>query len=227
MSGPANGIAGRLAIGARIALVRAGFAIGSARPRRRRVLLATAHADRLEGNLAAIQSELGRRAVAPTVVLARAVRSTLRGRLRAMADHVLAGFHLATATLTVVDDYFFPMYVIRPRSGTARVQTWHAAGAFKKVGYSVLDNRHLNGELTLGLRPEHVVAGSAGGWPLQVELIEMLGAERLVHGQLGSHAFTLRMDGMLPPPAAGSTVQLQLSAQHLHWFDVATGARVE
>ena len=84
-----------------------------------------------------------------------------------------------------------------------------------------------SGELMLGLRPEHVVAGSAGGWPLQVELIEMLGAERLVHGQLGSHAFTLRMDGMLPPPAAGSTVQLQLSAQHLHWFDVATGARVE
>jgi sn-glycerol 3-phosphate transport system ATP-binding protein len=84
-----------------------------------------------------------------------------------------------------------------------------------------------NGELTLGLRPEHVVAGHAEGWPLSVELIEMLGAERLVHGQLGQHAFTLRMDGMLPPPATGSTVQLQLSAQHLHWFDVTTGARVE
>jgi len=84
-----------------------------------------------------------------------------------------------------------------------------------------------NGELTLGLRPEHVVAGGSGGWPLKVELIEMLGAERLVHGQLGSHAFTLRMDGMLTPPAVGSTVQLQLSAQHLHWFDVATGVRVE
>ena len=137
MRGPANGIAGRLAIGARIALVRAGFAIGSTRRRRRRVLLATAHADRLEGNLAAIHSELARRAVAPTVVLARAVRSTLRGRLRAMADHMLAGFHLATATLTVVDDYFFPMYVIRPRRGTHFIQTWHASGAFKKFGYSV------------------------------------------------------------------------------------------
>ncbi|MEO8152838.1 MAG: sn-glycerol-3-phosphate import ATP-binding protein UgpC [Rhizobacter sp.] len=84
-----------------------------------------------------------------------------------------------------------------------------------------------NGELMLGLRPEHVTAGSTGGWPLKVELVEMLGAERLVHGQLGSHAFTLRMDGMLPPPAAGSTLQLQLSARHLHWFDVTTGARVE
>ncbi|HET7793816.1 MAG TPA: sn-glycerol-3-phosphate import ATP-binding protein UgpC [Rhizobacter sp.] len=83
-----------------------------------------------------------------------------------------------------------------------------------------------HGELVLGLRPEHVAAGSVGGWPLKVELIEMLGAERLVHGKLGDHDFTLRMDGMLTPPTAGSTVQLQLSPQHLHWFDVATGARV-
>jgi len=31
------------------------------------------------------------------------------------------------------------MYVVRPRPGTVRVQVWHAAGAFKKFGYSVLD----------------------------------------------------------------------------------------
>jgi sn-glycerol 3-phosphate transport system ATP-binding protein len=84
-----------------------------------------------------------------------------------------------------------------------------------------------NGELVLGLRPEHVVAGTESGWPLKVELIEMLGAERLLHGQLGSHDFTLRMDGMLQPPVVGSTILLKLSPQHLHWFDVASGARVE
>ena len=39
----------------------------------------------------------------------------------------------------VVDDYFFPIYVIRPRPGTTIIQTWHACGAFKKFGYSVLD----------------------------------------------------------------------------------------
>jgi sn-glycerol 3-phosphate transport system ATP-binding protein len=84
-----------------------------------------------------------------------------------------------------------------------------------------------DGELILGLRPEHVVASAGGGWPLVVELVEMLGAERLVHGRLGGHEFTLRMDGMLPPPPAGSTVKMQLSATHLHWFDPQTGHRVE
>jgi CDP-ribitol ribitolphosphotransferase len=56
------------------------------------------------------------------------------------AWHALrSGYHLAAARLFVVDDYYFPMYVIRPRAGTIRVQTWHASGAFKKIGWSVLD----------------------------------------------------------------------------------------
>ena len=50
-----------------------------------------------------------------------------------------AAYHLATARLFIVDDYFFPIYVIKPRRGTTIVQTWHASGAFKKIGYSVLD----------------------------------------------------------------------------------------
>ena len=61
------------------------------------------------------------------------------------------------------------------------------------------------------------------GWPLQVELLEMLGAERLVYGRLGDAAFTLRMEGILPPPQPGSTVQLQVQAQQLHWFDSSSG----
>jgi len=84
-----------------------------------------------------------------------------------------------------------------------------------------------DGELILGLRPEHVVAHAEGSWPLKVELVEMLGAERLVHGRVGGDGFTLRMDGMPAPPATGSTVTMQLSAKHLHWFDPKTGQRVE
>ena len=48
-----------------------------------------------------------------------------------------AGYHLATASLFVVDDYYFPIYAIRPRGGTRIVQAWHASGAFKRFGYSL------------------------------------------------------------------------------------------
>jgi teichoic acid ribitol-phosphate primase len=103
-------------------------------------VLATTHASRLGGNLLFIERELARRVPpVPTLVLASRAAPGLRGRVAGLWHALRAGYHLATARLFVVDDYFFPIYVVEPRPGTARVQTWHAAGAFKKVGYSVLD----------------------------------------------------------------------------------------
>jgi sn-glycerol 3-phosphate transport system ATP-binding protein len=87
-----------------------------------------------------------------------------------------------------------------------------------------------NGALLLGLRPEHAALGNADtphAWPLQVEMIEMLGAERLVYGRLGDAAFTLRIDGTLPAPRIGDMLQLQVPASQLHWFDSDSGRRVE
>ena len=82
-----------------------------------------------------------------------------------------------------------------------------------------------SGPLLLGVRPEHAAVADAG-WALQVELVEMLGAERLVHGRLGDTPFTLRVDATLVPPRPGSTLSLQVAAHHLHWFDRDTQQRV-
>jgi sn-glycerol 3-phosphate transport system ATP-binding protein len=82
------------------------------------------------------------------------------------------------------------------------------------------------GPLTLGVRPEHAELASSGTWPLRVEMLEMLGAERLVYGRLGPAMFTLRIDATLVPPKPGDTVQMQVQPRHLHWFDSSTGQRV-
>jgi sn-glycerol 3-phosphate transport system ATP-binding protein len=84
-----------------------------------------------------------------------------------------------------------------------------------------------SGPLTLGLRPEHAQARADGRWPLQVELVEMLGAERLVHGRLGSAMFTLRVSSTEPAPRLGERLLLAASPEHLHWFDSGSGRRVE
>ena len=83
------------------------------------------------------------------------------------------------------------------------------------------------GELLLGVRPEHVAIDPAGPWTFQVDVVETLGAERLVYGQLADAAFTLRMDGTLPAPEAGAQLRLSVQPKHLHWFDPASGRRVE
>ena len=85
-----------------------------------------------------------------------------------------------------------------------------------------------SGELILGLRPEHtgLSQDGAAGWPLKVEALEMLGAERLVYGRLGDSLFTVRLDATVPPPKVGDTVSLQMAPQHIHWFDPSTTQRV-
>ncbi len=83
-----------------------------------------------------------------------------------------------------------------------------------------------SGPLILGMRPEHAELHPEGAWPLKVEMLEMLGAERLVYGRLGDAMFTLRIEGTLVPPNRGDVVRMAVRPQHLHWFDPATGQRV-
>ncbi|OGB03428.1 MAG: sn-glycerol-3-phosphate ABC transporter ATP-binding protein UgpC [Burkholderiales bacterium RIFCSPHIGHO2_12_FULL_69_20] len=86
------------------------------------------------------------------------------------------------------------------------------------------------GALMLGLRPEHAEIQPEGRWPLMVETVEMLGAERLVHGRIGGASglelFTVRIDATLPPPRVGQAVHMTAAPDHLHWFDATTGLRV-
>ena len=81
------------------------------------------------------------------------------------------------------------------------------------------------GAMVLGVRPEHLRL-EPGGWPMRVELVELLGAERLIHGQIGATPLTVRIDGDATPPVSGQTVGLATVPEHLHWFDAATLRRV-
>ncbi|HJV96515.1 MAG TPA: sn-glycerol-3-phosphate import ATP-binding protein UgpC [Albitalea sp.] len=85
-----------------------------------------------------------------------------------------------------------------------------------------------SGDLILGVRPEHITLGAPDSslCNIEVDMIEMLGAERLVYGRLGSALFTVRLDGTLPPPRRGASVRLGAAAEHLHWFDPLTSERV-
>ena len=66
------------------------------------------------------------------------------------------------------------------------------------------------------VRPEHAELRADGEWPLKVDVLEMLGAERLVYGHLGGSAFTVRLEATLTPPRPGDTVHLHVPRVHLH-----------
>jgi CDP-glycerol glycerophosphotransferase (TagB/SpsB family) len=128
----------RIYVLARILLVRIGFSVGRVTGPPDRVVLATAHSNELRGNLAVIAAELDRRGIAAERLAYQPGRSA-GARIGGLRFHVRAGYALARARLFVVDDYFFPLYAVKPRPTSVAVQVWHASGALKKFGYSVLD----------------------------------------------------------------------------------------
>ncbi len=78
----------------------------------------------------------------------------------------------------------------------------------------------------LGIRPEHLLLGNTG-WPVKVETVELLGAERLVHARLGDEWLTIRTDEATAAPAPGSTCHATPRPDRLHWFDATSGRRID
>lgn len=80
-------------------------------------------------------------------------------------------------------------------------------------------------EWILGIRPEHMTPRS--GQPraeLLVESCELLGADNLAHGRWGAHDVTVRLPHA-HRPVRGEVLFAALPAEHLHFFDPATGKR--
>ena len=78
----------------------------------------------------------------------------------------------------------------------------------------------------LGVRPEHFNITSEG-WPVCVDTVELLGAERLIHGSLGQESIVIRIDSQEAVPEIGQTIHVKPLANRLHWFDAQSLKRLE
>jgi sn-glycerol 3-phosphate transport system ATP-binding protein len=77
----------------------------------------------------------------------------------------------------------------------------------------------------MGVRPEHLTI-AAEGWPVQVETIEMLGAERLVYCRFGDEQLIVRADESDACPALGASIHVIPNPARMHWFDAESGKRL-
>ncbi len=84
-------------------------------------------------------------------------------------------------------------------------------------------------ERILGVRPEHllpILDGSAAQLSLEVELVEALGAELLVHARCGGQALVLRCPANVPV-STGQHIGASFGATDVHWFDVQSTRRID
>jgi sn-glycerol 3-phosphate transport system ATP-binding protein len=89
---------------------------------------------------------------------------------------------------------------------------------------------HVKAGTILGVRPEHLdITPQPGemGWTVEVEAVEMLGAERLIYARLDSEQLIVRAEHEHgTAPAIGARLHVTPRAGGLHWFEQASGKRL-
>jgi multiple sugar transport system ATP-binding protein len=86
-------------------------------------------------------------------------------------------------------------------------------------------------DVTIGFRPEDLrVTSEDDGWPIEVDVVESLGADAYVYGHVntldgGSRDIIVRTDGRTPP-MKGETMHVGIIPDHQHAFHSQTGERI-
>lgn len=62
---------------------------------------------------------------------------------------------ISNAKYLIIDDYYLPIYLIKPKKQLKVIQLWHAAGAFKKFGHSTVGTRFGPSKDYLKIVPVH------------------------------------------------------------------------
>ena len=85
-------------------------------------------------------------------------------------------------------------------------------------------------KVIMGMRPEHMLLNTQGV-PAEVEMVETLGSEQLVHCRCGKSTLVVRCTTrQLSESSAkvGDRVNVGPDGRHpLHWFEADTGRRVQ
>lgn len=73
------------------------------------------------------------------VVLTKTIKKDLWHRFLYMFEVLRQMYHIATSKGVILDTYCIPISLLKHKKDLVVIQMWHAMGALKKFGYSILD----------------------------------------------------------------------------------------
>ncbi|KAA0910889.1 sn-glycerol-3-phosphate import ATP-binding protein UgpC [Pusillimonas sp. ANT_WB101] len=122
-----------------------------------------------------------------------------------------------------------PMNLI-PVQVDAQRRVLDADGVLLDFSPDMVPEHLANKKVVLGIRPEHISLHTKG-ITVNIEMIEILGSEQLIHGRRGDIPVVLRCPiGVTRenPLHIGEAIQMGPDGIHqLHWFDPETSKRIE
>ncbi|QXJ49165.1 CDP-glycerol glycerophosphotransferase family protein [Bacillus altitudinis] len=125
------------------------------RVNKKKVVIATYRDSELNDNFKSIYKSLSEGTDVEVVLRFRKMNSGLKERFIYVVHLLSSLYHVATCRVLLLDDYYFPLYLINKRSETKVIQIWHACGAFKKFGYSIVGKKSGPSPEYLKLVPVH------------------------------------------------------------------------
>ena len=89
-------------------------------------------------------------------------------------------------------------------------------------------NSNHNGKINTGLRPEDFTLDENGPIKLKVELVELIGANTLIHGKLenSDEILVASISGVINEKKIGKNINLSFPNDKLHLFDTSTNLRI-
>ena len=93
---------------------------------------------------------------------------------------------------------------------------------------SLKTNSKFSGKVNVGLRPEDFKIEDNGPIKLNVELVELVGADTLIHGKLdGSDEILIAsIQGVINDNLKGKSINLSFKEEKLHLFDISSDQRI-
>ena len=89
-------------------------------------------------------------------------------------------------------------------------------------------NSKFNGPVNIGMRPEDFELDQNGPIKLKVELVELIGANTLIHGKLenSNEILVASISGVVKEDTIGKNINLSIQNDKLHLFDTNTDLRI-
>ena len=75
------------------------------------------------------------------IILARTIETGVCAKILYGCHMLRQIYHLATSKIVILDSYCIAVSVLEHRNSLLIIQIWHALGALKKFGYSILDKK--------------------------------------------------------------------------------------
>ena len=110
-------------------------------PQRKRITFISRQSNKKSDDISLLEKEIKKRdSSIDVVVLCKKIEKGLASKVKYFFHMFKQMYYLSTSKVIILDGYCICASVLKKKKNTTIIQMWHALGAFKKFGLSIIDS---------------------------------------------------------------------------------------